>query len=74
MSIIDSLLAQCRHFLRGIFRRDDVERVGDFVLAQVRPAMLLLLAGSLVLLLVACVNVTHLFLARAVSLGNTLAG
>ena len=26
MSVIDSLLARCRHFLRAIFRRDEVER------------------------------------------------
>ena len=26
MPVIESLLVRCRHFLRGIFRRDDVER------------------------------------------------
>ena len=26
MSVIDSLLAPCSHFLRAIFRRDEVER------------------------------------------------
>lgn len=47
-----------------------VVSLGDFVLAEVRPAMLLLLAGSFVLLLVACVNLTHLLLARAMSREN----
>ena len=41
--------------------------LSEFVLAEVRPAMLLLLAGSLILLLVACVNVAHLLLARGIS-------
>ena len=65
VSIAERLEEQFPRANRGL--GFDVVPLRDFVLAQVRPAMLLLLAGSLVLLLVACVNVTHLFLARAVS-------
>ena len=65
VSIAERLEEQFPRANRGL--GFEVVPLGDFVLAQVRPVMLLLLAGSLVLLLVACVNVTHLFLARAVS-------